>query len=153
ALPADGVLGGQILSHDQIEAGLMRRAGYEGRGLPPEHQSWGGNPATLLEFIPRDLRRGPGNMQYRHLLGLPAIKPRSRYQLVFAILMFAGSPAWIALLVLGTLAAAMAPTPSDFIRPDYGLAMFAATMVMWLSPKLATFIDVLTRTKERFAFG
>jgi membrane glycosyltransferase len=152
-LPADGVLGGQILSHDQIEAVLMRRAGYEVRVLPLEHQSWEENPATLLEFIRRDLRWCQGNMQYWHLLGLPNIKPVSRYQLVFAILMFAGSPAWIALLVLGTLAAAAAPAPADFIRADFGIAAFAATMVMWLSPKLATFIDVLTRAKERFAFG
>jgi membrane glycosyltransferase len=152
-LPADGVLGGQILSHDQIEAVLMRRAGYEVRVLPLEHQSWEENPATLLEFIRRDLRWCQGNMQYWHLLGLPGIKPVSRYQLVFAILMFAGSPAWIALLVLGTLATAAAPTPADFIRPAFGIAAFAATMVMWLSPKLATFIDVLTRGKERFAFG
>jgi membrane glycosyltransferase len=152
-LPADGVLGGQILSHDQIEAVLMRRAGYEVRVLPVEHQSWEENPATLLEFIRRDLRWCQGNMQYWHLLGLPGITPVSRYQLVFAILMFAGSPAWIALLVLGTLAAAAAPTPAEFIRPDFGIAAFAATMVMWLSPKLATFVDVLTRAKERFAFG
>jgi membrane glycosyltransferase len=152
-LPADGVLGGQILSHDQIEAVLMRRAGYEVRVLPVEHQSWEENPATLLEFIRRDLRWCQGNMQYWHLLGLPGITPVSRYQLVFAILMFAGSPAWIALLVLGTLAAAAAPTPAEFIRPDFGIAAFAATMVMWLSPKLATFIDALTRAKERFAFG
>jgi membrane glycosyltransferase len=152
-LPADGVLGGQILSHDQIEAVLMRRAGYEVRVLPVEHQSWEENPATLLEFIRRDLRWCQGNMQYWHLLGLPGITPVSRYQLVFAILMFAGSPAWIALLVLGTLAAAAAPAPAEFIRPDFGIAAFAATMVMWLSPKLATFVDVLTRAKERFAFG
>jgi membrane glycosyltransferase len=131
----------------------MRRAGYEVRVLPVEHQSWEENPATLLEFIRRDLRWCQGNMQYWHLLGLPGITPVSRYQLVFAILMFAGSPAWIALLVLGTLAAAAAPTPADFIRPAFGIAAFAATMVMWLSPKLATFIDVLTRGKERFAFG
>jgi len=77
----------------------------------------------------------------------------SRYQLVFAILMFLGSPAWIALLVLGSLAAAAAPVPGDFMRADAGIALFAATMTMWLSPKLATFIDVLTRTKERFSFG
>jgi membrane glycosyltransferase len=153
ALPADGVLGGQILSHDQIEAVLMRRAGFEVRVLPVEHHSWEENPATLLEFIRRDLRWCQGNMQYWHLLGLPGLKAVSRYQLVFAILMFAGSPAWIALLVLGALAAAMAPTPADFIRADFGIAMFAATMTMWLSPKLATFIDVLTRAKERFAFG
>jgi membrane glycosyltransferase len=92
-------------------------------------------------------------MQYWHLLGLPGIRPVSRYQLVFAILMFAGSPAWIALLVIGTLAAAFAASPSDFVRADAGTALFAATMTMWLSPKLATFIDVLLRPKERWAFG
>ena len=70
-LPATGVLGGQILSHDQIEAVLMRRAGFEVRVLPVEHQSFEENPATLLEFIRRDLRWCQGNMQYWHLLGLP----------------------------------------------------------------------------------
>src|SRR5262252_2570879 len=153
ALPADGMLGGQILSHDQIEAVLMRRAGYEVRVLPLEHQSWEENPATLLEFIRRDLRWCQGNMQYWHLLGLPGLKPVSRYQLVFAILMFVGSPAWIALLVVGTLAAALAPSPGDFIRADAGTALFAVTMIMWLSPKLATFLDVLARPKERWSFG
>ena len=152
-LPAGRVLGGQILSHDQIEAVLMRRAGYEVRVLPVEHQSWEENPATLLEFIARDLRWCQGNMQYLHLLGLPGLKAVSRYQLVFAILMFLGSPAWIALLVLGTLAAAAAPVPSDFMRADAGIALFVATMTMWLSPKLATFIDVLAQPKERFSFG
>ena len=46
-----------------------------------------------------------------------------------------------------------APTPADFIRADAGIALFAVTMIMWLSPKLATFIDVLTRAKERWSFG
>jgi membrane glycosyltransferase len=152
-LPNGRILGGQILSHDQIEAVLMRRAGYEVRVLPVEHQSWEENPATLLEFISRDLRWCQGNMQYLHLLGLPGIKAVSRYQLAFAILMFLGSPAWIALLVLGTLAAAAAPVPGELMRADAGSALFVATMTMWLSPKLATFVDVLTRTKERFSFG
>ena len=134
-LPATGVLGGQILSHDQIEAVLMRRAGFEVRVLPFEHQSFEENPATLLEFIRRDLRWCQGNMQYWHLLGLPGIRPVSRFQLAFAILMFLGSPAWIGLLVVGTLAAATAP--AGFIRPDAGMALLLATLIMWLSPKLA----------------
>ncbi len=150
-LPATGMLGGQILSHDQIEAVLMRRAGFEVRVLPFEHQSFEENPATLLEFIRRDLRWCQGNMQYWHLLGLPGIRPVSRFQLAFAILMFLGSPAWIGLLVVGTFAAATAP--AGFIRPDAGMALFVATLIMWLSPKLATSIDVLTRPKERWAFG
>ena len=152
-LPANSALGGQILSHDQIEAVLMRRAGYEVRVLPLEDQSFEENPASLLEFIRRDLRWCHGNMQYWHLLGLPGLRMVSRYQLAFAILMFVGSPAWMALLVIGSLAVAAAASPADVIRPDAGTALFAATLVMWASPKLATFIDVLTRPKERWSFG
>jgi membrane glycosyltransferase len=152
-LPAGGVLGGEILSHDQIEAVLMRRAGYEVRVLPVENQSWEENPSTLLEFIRRDLRWCHGNMQYWHLVGLPGARPVSRYQLVFAILMFLGSPAWIGLLVAGTLAAASAASPGDLVRADAGMALFVVTLAMWVSPKLATVIDVLTRRKERWSFG
>ena len=148
---ADG--GQQILSHDQIEAVLMRRAGYEVRVLPFEDQSFEENPATLLEFIRRDLRWCQGNMQYWRLLFLPGIRPVSRYQLAFAILMFLGSPAWMALLAIGTLKAAMTPNLADFIRPDAGLALFGVTLFMWASPKLATFIDVMMRPKERWSFG
>jgi membrane glycosyltransferase len=150
-LPADSPFGGTILSHDQIEAVLMRRAGYEVRVMPAEHDSWEENPATLLEFIRRDLRWCHGNMQYWHLLGLPGIKPISRYQLAFAIMMFLGSPAWIWLLVVGTFAAAVSPAMA--VRPDAGIALLVITLVMWHSPKLATVIDVLSRRKERYAFG
>jgi membrane glycosyltransferase len=152
-LPGDSLLGDQILSHDQIEAVLMRRAGYEVRVLPLEDQSFEENPASLLEFIRRDLRWCHGNLQYWHLLALPGLRMVSRYQLAFAILMFVGSPAWMALLVIGSLAVAAAPSPADVIRADAGTALFAATLVMWASPKLATFIDVLTRPKERWSFG
>ncbi len=86
-----------MLSHDQIEAVLMRRAGYEVRVLPEEHLGWEENPPTLLEFIRRDLRWCQGNMQYWHFLTWPGLKFVSRYQLAFAILMFLGSPAWMAL--------------------------------------------------------
>ena len=57
-----------MLSHDQIEAVLMRRAGYEVRVLPEEDLGWEENPPTLLEFIRRDLRWCQGNMQYWRFL-------------------------------------------------------------------------------------
>ena len=63
-LPEGGVLGGHVLSHDQIEAVLMRRAGYDVRVLPEEDLGWEENPPTLIEFIRRDLRWCQGNMQY-----------------------------------------------------------------------------------------
>ena len=76
---------------------------------------------------------------------MPGMKLVSRFQLAFAMLMFLGSPAWIGLLVVGTLALAASPTPADFIRPDAGHALLAIILVMWFAPKIATVIDVLTR--------
>ena len=101
----------------------MRRAGYEVRVLPEEGTSWEENPTTLLEFIRRDLRWAQGNMQYWPFLVMPGLKPVSRYQIGFAMLMFLGSPAWIGLLVLGTLAVATQGA-ANFIRPDAGMALF-----------------------------
>jgi membrane glycosyltransferase len=144
--------GTHILSHDQIEAVLMRRAGYEVRVLPEEGASWEENPPTLLEFIRRDLRWAQGNMQYWPYLVMPGLKPVSRYQIAFAMLMFLGSPAWIGLLVLGSLAVA-SQGAANFIRPDAGKALFVITLIMWFAPKIATVLDVVSRPKLRRAFG
>jgi membrane glycosyltransferase len=67
--------------------------------------------------------------------------------------MFVGSPAWMGLLVLGTLGAAFSVTPAAFIRPDAGLALFAIILVMWFAPKIATVIDVLSSPDARRLFG
>jgi membrane glycosyltransferase len=152
-LPGDGVLRGHVLSHDQIEAALMRRSGYEVRVLPEEDLGWEENPPTLIEFIRRDQRWCQGNLQYGHFLLMPGMKFVSRFQLAFAMLMFLGSPAWIGLLLVGTLALAFSPTPADFIRSDAGRALLAIILVMWFAPKIATVLDVLTRPALRRAFG
>ncbi len=151
--PGSGPLGGHVLSHDQIEAVLMRRAGYEVRVLVDEDLGWEENPPTLLEFIRRDIRWCQGNMQYWRFLRLPGLKFVSRYQLAFAILMFLGSPAWMALLVLGTYGVIAAERPSAFIAPGPGLAVLVLELVMWFAPKIATVIDAMTREKARWRYG
>jgi len=148
-----GPLGGPILSHDQIEAVLMRRAGYEVRVLAREDLGFEENPPTLIEFLRRDLRWCQGNMQYWNFLGLPGLKFVSRYQLVFAILMFLGSPGWMGLYAVGTVALALSPMPSDFMRADAGVALLTAILVMWFAPKLATAVDITLRPDLRRAFG
>ena len=105
-LPGGPPLGGHVLSHDQVEATLMRRAGYEVRVLPEERGSWEENPPTVFEFSTRDLRWCQGNMQYFKLLDLPGLLPMSRFQLAWAILMFLGVPAM-------TLMIALAPAQGD----------------------------------------
>lgn len=150
-LPGTGPLSGTILSHDQVEAVLMRRAGYEVRVLPLETGSYEANPPHLLEFVRRDLRWCQGNLQYRRLLGLPGLKPISRAQLLLAILMFLGSPAWIGFMT----AAAILGMVTDYMpyRADTGAALFFTVLTMVFAPKLATVADVLARKDLRRAFG
>jgi membrane glycosyltransferase len=151
-LPGKGPLRGHILSHDQIEAVFMRRAGYEVRVLVEDNLGWEENPPTLLEFIRRDVRWCQGNMQYWRFLTLPGLKFVSRYQLAFAMLMFLGSPAWIALLVLGTYGV-IADGPSAFISPGPGLAVLVLELLMWFAPKIATVVDAMIREKARYRYG
>ena len=98
----------------------MRRAGYDVRVLPEEDLGWEENPPTLMEFLRRDLRWCQGNMQYWRFLVMPRLKPVSRYQLVLAILMFIGSPAWIGLLGLATIALVMRG-PATSCEPTPGV--------------------------------
>ncbi len=80
--------GGAVLSHDQVEAVLMRRAGYEVRVLPIEEGSFEDNPPTLLDHLTRDARWCRGNLQYLRLPAMPGLAPMSRFQLAWAVLMF-----------------------------------------------------------------
>jgi membrane glycosyltransferase len=152
-LTGDGTDHRHILSHDQLEAVLMRAAGYEVRVLPQEDLGWEENPPTLIEFIRRDLRWCQGNMQYWRFLSLQGLKPVSRYQLALAILMFIGSPAWMGLLVLGALAVAFSDTPAGFIRADAGIALLVCVLVMWFAPKIASAVDILLHPERRRGFG
>ena len=132
-------LGGHILSHDQIEAALMRRAGYECRILPVETESFEDNPPTILDFIKRDHRWCNGNMQYFPLLGLQGLKPMSRFQIFAAVAMYFGGPAWM----LMTLAAAskVFVIEGGEVNRILGIAMFFIVFSVSLAPKIAGWID------------
>jgi len=143
----------QILSHDLVEAVLMRRAGFEVRVYPCEDSSWEENPPTLTEYIRRDLRWCEGNLQYIHLLTLPNLQFISRMQLVLAIFMFLGSPAWIALIVICTLAIATFAPIEETTSKVYFYTFIWLTLLMWYLPKVAGALNVLISTKESHRFG
>lgn len=148
-----GPLSGPILSHDQVEAVLMRKAGYDIRVVPEEGGSYEENPPHLLEFIRRDLRWCQGNLQYMRLLGLPGLKLTSRIQLGLAILMFIGSPAWM--VFLGCIAAISLMMPPGHwpINTSSGGILFLSIMTMVFAPKFATVIDILSSKAARDRFG
>jgi membrane glycosyltransferase len=138
-------LGGHVLSHDQVEATLMRRAGYEVRVLPFEGGSWEENPPTMLDFAKRDVRWCQGNMQYVKLMDLPGLKPMSRFQLVWAVLMFLGLPAWTFMIATLPLSSWEARGISDY-PAGLAIALYIVFFAMYLSPKIAGLVDaVLTK--------
>ena len=153
SLPGPNGTTRHILSHDQIEAVLMRKAGFDVRVIPQEDESWEENPPTLVEYIRRDLRWCEGNLQYVHLLRLPGLLFMSRYQLCVAIFMFLGSPAWIALLTIGIVSACFSADPSQIMQGSYGVVLMLATLLMWYLPKIAGAADVISRASERKRFG
>lgn len=154
ALPGRPPLGGTILSHDQVEAVLMRRAGFDVRVLPEEGGSYEENPPTLIEHMRRDMRWCVGNMQYLRLLDLPGLLPMSRVQLGLAILMFLASPIflamWAVLLVLALIHRAGA---EPWLSSDGAAWLLAAVAVIIFMPKLASAADVLSRRTASQGFG
>jgi membrane glycosyltransferase len=151
-LPGRGPLSGHILSHDQIEAVLMRRAGYEVRVMAEESESHEENPPSLVDFIRRDLRWCNGNMQYLRLLGLPGLKPLSRVQIYLAIQMYLAAPAWMAFIALGAWLAGM-PGQVSGLSVWIGLGFFALLMALNLAPKVMGLWQILAVRERAERYG
>ena len=163
-LAGEPPLGGDVLSHDQLEAVLMRKAGWAVRVLPIEDGSWEATPPTLPDYVRRDLRWCHGNLQYLRLR-LPGVHRMGRVQIVLAILMYAGSPVWLAFLVLttlglfvdggSTLIGPVAPPLAGYAVPAsvLGLGVFVAVVGMSLAPKLFGLVYAFADRRQRRAFG
>ncbi|MEM8627189.1 MAG: glucans biosynthesis glucosyltransferase MdoH [Pseudomonadota bacterium] len=148
-----GPLSGYIMSHDQVEAVLMRRAGYHCRVVAQEGESWEENPPTLPDFIRRELRWCQGNMQYWSLLAMPGLKPTSRVQLALAILMYLGAPAWMAFIGLGAVFAVSGGATAETYPFNQGVILFAVIITMSLMPKVAGVLGTLLSPAASAQYG
>jgi membrane glycosyltransferase len=87
---------------------------------------------------------------------LPGLKPVSRFQLAFAIWMYLGSPAWMAMTAIGTVLLALSDAPAAKYVPlkaTAGTALFAIVMLMTFAPKIASMIDVLLTDSARRSYS
>ncbi|NCQ23450.1 MAG: glucans biosynthesis glucosyltransferase MdoH [Rhodobacteraceae bacterium CG17_big_fil_post_rev_8_21_14_2_50_63_15] len=95
--------GGLILSHDFVEAGLLRRAGWAVRFMPFIAGSYEEPPATLIDYALRDRRWCHGNLQHLSLLGVRGFHAVSRFHLFHGAMSYLLSPVWFSLLVIWAL--------------------------------------------------
>lgn len=143
--------GRPILSHDQVEAALLRGAGWGVRVVTEEDGSWEAFPPALPEHLRRELRWLAGNLQYRHLFRLRGLRAMGRWQLLQAILLFAGAP-FCVLFLLGAAAAAATDRVSAFpMLPALGLT-FAWAGALY-APKWLGYVELLVSRHERARYG
>src|SRR4029079_8073146 len=108
--------GGLILSHDFVEAALLRRAGWGVHMLPSVGGSFEGCPPTLGDLVTRDRRWAQGNLQHLRLLGVPGLPLLSRLHLGMGGCLYLAVPVWALTLVVGVVLAVQAKyaTPTYF---------------------------------------
>jgi membrane glycosyltransferase len=102
-LPGRAPRGGVILSHDFVEAALLRRAGWGVRMMPEAADSFEDTPETLLGYLRRDRRWCQGNLQHLRIIAAPGLHPLSRFHLLQGVMAYLGSVWWLVLLVLWAL--------------------------------------------------
>ena len=117
--------GALILSHDFVEAGLLRRAGWGVRFLPRIGGSYEEVPATLVDYARRDRRWCQGNLQHLNILASRGFHPVSRFHLFHGAMSYLLSPAWFCLLTAWALLGNGGET--NVIRYFYG----ANPQVVW----------------------
>ena len=158
-LPGRGALSGEILSHDFVEAALMRRAGWGvwiAYDLPGSYEEM---PPNLIDELSRDRRWCQGNLMNFRLFWMEGLHPAHRAVFMTGVLAYLSAPLWFAFLILSTVLLAVHTLlePQYFVRPyqlfpvwpewrpEWAVALFSATAVLLFLPKLLAAARVALR--------
>lgn len=132
-LPGPEPLGGEVLSHDFVEAALMRRAGYEVRLAADLEGGYEQCPTTIEDHARRDQRWCQGNLQHVRIAVAPAWHPISRLHFFSGAMSYLASPLWLVFLIVGVVLHMTSDVPAN---PTAAIAIFSAIMSMLLLPKI-----------------
>src|SRR6185369_15984082 len=167
-LPGSEPFGGEILSHDFVEAALMRKAGYQVWMVPDLEGSWEQVPSNLIDFAARDRRWAQGNLQHLGVMPLKGLHWVSRIHMITGVLAYATSPLWMIVLILSSIV-----TCQEAIRgyqyfepgtyslfpswPEYRTGeiavLLSVTIVVLLLPKVLGATLALVNPVQRKLFG
>jgi membrane glycosyltransferase len=159
--------GGHVLSHDFVEAALLRRAGWKVRMAPDLDGSWEDGPPSLVDVAIRDRRWAQGNLQHLKIVAARGLSWVSRLHLAVGIMSYLASPLWLVLILVGFALTLQA----TLIRPEYFthafqlfptwpvfdaarmISLFFFSMLVLLVPKLIGLCSALCTGTRRGCGG
>jgi membrane glycosyltransferase len=167
-LPGSEPFGGRILSHDFVEAALMRRAGWAVWLAGDIEGSYEEGPPTLIDSAKRDRRWCQGNMQHAWLLTTRGFRPANRFHFLMGVMGYVSSPLWLLFLLLSTIHVfnqITALDARDLRAEDYtallgrkvevpeAFTLFVFTMLLLFLPKIVSIVVTMGRREEVLRYG
>ena len=147
-LPGRGRLSGEILSHDFVEAALMRRAGYQVWLVPDLPGSYEQQPPNLLEELLRDRRWCQGNLRNARLIAEPGLHPVHRAMLATGVMAYLSAPLWLAFVLFGAFAWLRGGQPgmsAGRAIPLEMIGLWACTVTMLALPRVLGVTAIVLR--------
>lgn len=160
--------GGMIMSHDFVEAALMRRGRWAIHMVPALQGSYEESPPSLTDIAVRDRRWCQGNLQHAMVIPTKKLSWISRMHMIVGIGAYVMSPLWLLFLLAGILVSLQA----IFMKPEYfsgtdrvlfphwpqvdpiqAKYVFIVTMMVLLAPKFLAWIALLANPFLRKGCG
>lgn len=165
-LPGKAPFGGHVMSHDFIEAALLRRAGWGVRFDTDLEASYEEAPPSLIDVMVRDRRWCQGNLQHKAFVKAKGLHFVSRMHLMTGIFSYLSAAFWFALIAVGFALAVQA----HFVRPEYftnlslfptwpvfdfekARSLFVVSMALVLAPKFYGWLSGMLHWQQCKKFG
>jgi membrane glycosyltransferase len=167
-LPGKAPFGGDILSHDFVEAAMLRRAGWDVFLLADLEGSYEEVPCNIIDYATRDRRWVQGNIQHLGILDAAGMHPINRSHFLLGATAYISSLIWLLMLVLSTADAVVRALHSNdyfpvvaqgYLRiiPDWPIAktgliisLIVLTTLLLLLPKMMGIIVTLVHRRKQF---
>lgn len=163
-LPGRGSFSGAILSHDFVEAALMRRAGWSVWIAYDLDGSYEELPPNLLDELKRDRRWCHGNLMNFRLFMAKGMHPVHRAVFLTGVMSYLSAPLWFLFLLLSTALLAVHQlmempyflVPNQLFpvwpqwQPDKAVVLFSSTLGLLFLPKVLAVILIACKNAEPF---
>jgi membrane glycosyltransferase len=165
-LPGKKPFGGQILSHDFVEAALMLKNQWQVWLAHDLDGSYEEGPQGLIEYAQRDRRWCQGNLQHTLVLFSHGLQGISRLHLIFGILGYLSGPLWLLFLLsfnaqrvsvketgLSDITVRAWTPFLNLSATQHALLIFALSTFLLFLPKILALFELVLDRERRRAFG